>query len=169
MKRFLVVLTMGTVLCILFALWCASVSRAEPDPWLAAFEAEHGYAPDADPGLLALGMTPQEAMAEHVMAREWSLLLGHMPDMAEWMARWCQGHDCPVLFSDCSTVKSRVKCGFDGEHFDCVSIYDECTFVIPLWPSLPTWERESCWFGMTGRGCRGTYTGEWDDIPGMGR
>ena len=126
MKRILIALILFTLL--------AGPVLADADPeWLRAFEVEHGYMPQDDPGLLALGMTPDEALAEHVMAREWSLLLGHTPDMAEWLARWCLGHSCIQLRSE----YPPASC-----------------------PPPPI-----CWFGMTGRGCRGTYTGEWPEIP----
>lgn len=82
----------GTVIALatlLFLLLAAPLLAQAPDAaWLAAFEAEHGFAPDADPGLLALGFTPEEALAEHISALEWSRALEHTPDMAEWEARW---------------------------------------------------------------------------------
>jgi hypothetical protein len=106
MKRLLVV--------VLFAVLAMPVCA---DEWVDAFAAEHGYAPDADPGLLALGFTPEEAMAEHLAAREWSLELGHAPDDAEWMARW-HNEQC-----ECVLIESDAMCVKGGE---CQSSNSRC-------------------------------------------
>ena len=86
----------GTIIAIALALLVLAVPCvADADPaWLAAFTEAHAYAPQDDPGLLAQGYTPQEALAEHIAALEWSRGLGHAPDAAEWQARWCAGHQC---------------------------------------------------------------------------
>ena len=90
MKRLLLTL-------ILFTILAAPI--VADSIWLAAFEAEHGYTPQDDPGLLARGMTPDEALAEHLVALQWSRALGHTPDAAEWTARWCKTHSCWRLMS----------------------------------------------------------------------
>ena len=67
-----------------------SLQRGVDPAWLAAFEIDHGFLPWEDPCLLDLGMTADQALVEHLSALEWSLSLGHTPDMAEWEARWRQ-------------------------------------------------------------------------------
>lgn len=66
------------------------VRQAVDPAWLVAFQVDHGYLPWEDGNLLALGMTPDQALAEHLSALEWSLSLGHTPDAAEWEARWLE-------------------------------------------------------------------------------
>ena len=39
--------------------------------WLEAFKREHGYYPNEDKDLLGKGMSPEEAMQEHMRAKSW--------------------------------------------------------------------------------------------------
>ncbi len=84
----------GTLLLAVAVFLLATVpllALAPDAAWLTAFEQEHGYAPDADPVLLAIGYTPQEALAEHLAAREWSM---QHPQMSEdlWRWQWYERH-----------------------------------------------------------------------------
>lgn len=40
--------------------------------WWEAFQREHGYYPHEDPNLLTKGLSPEQAVAEHLQARDWS-------------------------------------------------------------------------------------------------
>jgi hypothetical protein len=116
----------------LFLLAAVPLLALAPDPtWLAAFEQEHGYAPDADPALLAIGYTPQEALQEHLAAREWSM---QHPQMTEdlWRWQWYERHYKRRETEDWQTVPNDLPTGIDPVTGDPLYPCDPPTGIDPV-------------------------------------
>lgn len=60
--------------------------------WLAAFYREHGYFPNQDPNLLARGYSPEQAMAEHIRAREEVEARARTAWPVSYRQRWMRSH-----------------------------------------------------------------------------
>jgi hypothetical protein len=99
----------------LFVLLAGTAVAAPDSEWLAAFEVEHGYAPDADPDLLALGFTADECLAEHLTAREVSLRFDRPLTADEWRWQYFDRHYPPqVQMEIVALCCMRLECTVDN-------------------------------------------------------